>query len=122
MPMWSPFPAAAAHRAARCKARWWIACGRSIALTRSQGWASPSPRPRRRSSPDQAVMKVAIALESPHLSPRARALAVARKLAAGGDVVAAACLMDGAADGPALAARLGLREAYFVADAALAKT
>jgi electron transfer flavoprotein alpha/beta subunit len=67
-------------------------------------------------------MKVAIALESPHLSPRARALAVARKLAAGGDVVAAACLMDGAADGPALAARLGLREAYFVADAALAKT
>jgi electron transfer flavoprotein alpha/beta subunit len=67
-------------------------------------------------------MKVAIALESPHLSPRARALAVGRKLANGGELVAAACLMDAAADGPALAARLGLREAYFVADAALAKT
>ena len=67
-------------------------------------------------------MKVAIALESPHLSPRSRALSLGRKLAGGGDLVAAACLMDGAADGPALAARLGLREAYFVADATLAKT
>jgi electron transfer flavoprotein alpha/beta subunit len=67
-------------------------------------------------------VKVAIALESPHLSPRARALALGRKLAGGGDLVAAACLMDATADGPALAARLGLREAYFVADSTLAKT
>ena len=67
-------------------------------------------------------MKVALALESPHASPRARALALGRKLAGGGDLVAATCLVDSAGDGPELAARLGLREAFFVADAALAKT
>lgn len=66
-------------------------------------------------------MKVALALESLQASPRARALALGRRLARGGELVAAVCLDDAPAAGPALAARLGIREAYFVADAALAK-
>lgn len=67
-------------------------------------------------------MKVAIVLESPHASPRARALSLGRRLAAGGELVAVTCLVDAVADGPALAARLGVKNAFFVADAALAKT
>jgi electron transfer flavoprotein alpha/beta subunit len=66
-------------------------------------------------------VKVALALESLDASPRARALALGRRLAGGGELLAAACLGDATADGPELAARLGIREAYFVADAALAK-
>jgi electron transfer flavoprotein alpha/beta subunit len=65
-------------------------------------------------------VKVALALDSLQASPRARALALGRRLARGGELVAAACLVDAAADGPDLVARLGIREAYFVADAALA--
>jgi electron transfer flavoprotein alpha/beta subunit len=64
-------------------------------------------------------VKVALALETAQASPRARALALGRKLAAGGELVAVACLPD-AADGRDLVARLGIREAYFVADPALA--
>ena len=66
-------------------------------------------------------MKVAIALGSQHPRPRARALSIGRKLADDGLIVTA-CLIDATSDGPALAARLGLTKALFVADAALAKT
>ncbi|HEY0715266.1 MAG TPA: hypothetical protein VGF45_21480, partial [Polyangia bacterium] len=65
-------------------------------------------------------LRVAIALESQHARPRARALALGRRLA-GDDLIAAACLVDATADGAAFAARLGVRRSAFVADAALAK-
>jgi hypothetical protein len=66
-------------------------------------------------------VKVALALESLDPQPRSRALTVGRRLAGGGEVVLAACLADPSADGRALAARLGLREAFFAADPALAQ-
>jgi hypothetical protein len=47
-------------------------------------------------------------------------LALGRRLA-GENLIATACLVDAAADGAAFVARLGLRRAAFVADAALAK-
>ncbi|HEY0710498.1 MAG TPA: hypothetical protein VGG33_27080 [Polyangia bacterium] len=64
--------------------------------------------------------KVAIALESQHPRPRARALALGRRLA-GQELIATACLVDTTADGAAFAARLAVQRAAFVADAALAK-
>lgn len=65
-------------------------------------------------------MKVALALDALPASPRARALALGRRLAGGGDLVLAACLDGDGGEGPELAARLGLREAFFVADPGLA--